>query len=96
MFIAHLPAGYMLTTATQSRTGSTSRAILLTGLLASILPDFDLPYHFLLDPQTQHHQYFTHWASFWIPACGLLWFVLRTLRVREAGLLGRSSQQGSA
>ena len=42
MFIAHLPAGYLLTSAMQARMGDRSRGVLAVGLAASVLPDIDL------------------------------------------------------
>ncbi|MFA5185006.1 MAG: metal-dependent hydrolase [Patescibacteria group bacterium] len=65
MFIAHLPAGYLLTRALQRRLKTTK--YLWLGLLASILPDFDLLYFYLIDHrQTLHHEYWIHLPLFWL------------------------------
>ncbi|HCC83227.1 TPA: metal-dependent hydrolase [Candidatus Uhrbacteria bacterium] len=69
MFIAHLPAGYLLTTWLQKKFNSTK--FLWLGLLASVFPDVDLIYFYLIDHrQTLHHHYFTHlplvWLALWL------------------------------
>ncbi len=65
MFIAHLPAGYLLTRFLQRKLKTTK--YLWIGLLASILPDFDLPYFYLIDHrQTLHHEYWIHLPIFWL------------------------------
>ena len=64
MLIAHLPAGYLLTKYIQKATGK--RKYIWLGLIASILPDIDLFYFYLIDSkQTNHHDYFTHFPMFW-------------------------------
>jgi inner membrane protein len=64
MFVAHLPAGYVLTRRLLDRTpagNALSRRVLALGLLASVLPDFDLLYFYLIDSrQTLHHLYWPH------------------------------------
>ena len=78
MFIAHLPAGYVLTRRLLDLTPAghaLSRRILALGLLASVLPDFDLLYFYLIDNrQTLHHLYWPHLPVFWLapPALSLL------------------------
>jgi len=72
MFIAHLPAGYLLTTSLQRRfkTGK----LLWLGLLASVLPDLDLLYFFLIDGRrTLHHDYWIHRPFFWLILLGAAW-----------------------
>mgnify|MGYP001558497206 CR=1 FL=1 len=65
MFIAHLPAGYLLTRAIQNR--FKVNWFFWVGLLASVLPDFDLLYFYLIDHrQTLHHEYITHLPLFWL------------------------------
>ncbi len=65
MFISHLPAGFLLTRALQRRLKTTK--YLWIGLLASILPDFDLLYFYLIDHrQTLHHEYWIHLPLFWL------------------------------
>lgn len=70
MMIAHLPAGYLLTTAllrSKSVTAEHAKWLLPLGLLASILPDFDIAYFYAIDHRKHgHHSYMTHFPSFWI------------------------------
>jgi len=71
MFIAHLPAGYLLTRGIQHRMHEVK--YLWIGLAASVLPDVDLLYFYLIDHrQTMHHEYWTHLPIFWL----VLWAVL--------------------
>ncbi|MBI5654037.1 metal-dependent hydrolase [Candidatus Uhrbacteria bacterium] len=65
MFIAHLPAGYLLTRWLQQRLKTTE--YLWIGLAASILPDSDLVYFYFIDNrQTLHHEYWIHLPIFWL------------------------------
>lgn len=66
MFIAHLPAGYLLARAVTRRRPD-RRALVVTALLASVLPDLDLFWFYLVDQrQTVHHAYVFHWPLFWL------------------------------
>lgn len=70
MFIAHVPAGYLLSRAMISRESfaskGTIRLLLGFGLLGSILPDLDMFYFYLIDNrQHSHHSYWTHIPVFW-------------------------------
>ncbi len=65
MFLAHLPAGYLLTKGIQDRIRQTK--YFWIGLVASVLPDIDLFYFYFIDHrQTPHHEYWTHLPIFWI------------------------------
>lgn len=67
MFIAHVPAGYLVTRYLQSRTHNYSRVVLWVGLVASIFPDVDLAWFYLVDDRkTLHHHYYTHIPLTWI------------------------------
>lgn len=70
MFVAHLPAGYILTRRLVDRApeaGVSRRSLLALGLISAILPDFDLLYFYLVDQrQTLHHLYWTHLPLFWL------------------------------
>lgn len=78
MFIAHLPASYCLTTAIlneiEHTNGKRHGLYLRIGCLASILPDMDMIYFYLIDQrQHLHHSYWTHLPVFWIScSAGLL------------------------
>lgn len=78
MFIAHMPAGYLLTRYLQRKTRNDSRGLMWTGLIASIFPDFDLAYFFLIDHrQHPHHEYITHMPLAWVALALLMWGVAR-------------------
>ncbi len=66
MFIAHLPAGYLLARHLARKRPNRKRLV-LTGLGASLLPDLDLFWFYLVDGrQTAHHAYLFHTPLFWI------------------------------
>ncbi len=57
------------------------RSYLFWGLSGAVAPDTDVFYNILLDPkQTNHHNYFTHYFSFWGP---LLLFSLFLLLISK-------------
>lgn len=70
MLIAHVPAGYLFTRYILSRSAvslANRRALFLLGLSASVLPDIDMLYFYLIDMrQHHHHTYWTHLPIFWI------------------------------
>lgn len=72
MFIGHLPAGYLCTRAMWSIRGRAGHAMprwkpyLLIGLTASMVPDIDVLYFYLIDHrQHLHHGYWTHLPCYW-------------------------------
>jgi len=72
MITAHLPAGYVLTTALRRRWPEVP---LWVGLVASVFPDVDLLYFYLVDHRrTPHHHYWTHLPLPWLAltACTLV------------------------
>jgi inner membrane protein len=75
MFIAHLPAGYVLTRRLIDRApagDALSRRLLALGLWASVLPNLDLLYFYLIDNrQTLHHLYWPHVPVFWLAPAAL-------------------------
>ncbi|MCA3439025.1 MAG: metal-dependent hydrolase [Rhodobacter sp.] len=77
MFIAHIPAGYLLARY-QSRDHPDRKALILTGIAASVLPDTDLLWFYLVDQrQTVHHSYVFHWPLFWLGCAVCAWAVAR-------------------
>lgn len=72
MLIAHLPAGYLLARRIVPRLAADraiARRLMAVGLAASVLPDIDLVYFYLIDGrQTPHHDYWTHIPAFWLAA----------------------------
>lgn len=88
MFIGHLPAGYILTDFLQKRLNT--KRFLWLGLLASILPDFDLLYFYFVDnKQTLHHDYWIHVPFYWL-CIGLATFVCLSL-FRQSHLFGAAT-----
>lgn len=79
MFIAHLPAGYVMARGLL-RCGGAVRGVMPACLVGALLPDMDLFWCYLVDKgQFHHHGYVTHWPVLWV---GLLlgaafWYVLR-------------------
>ena len=85
MFIAHLPAGYLLTRRIAAGSGN-RRGLMAAGLAASVLPDLDLIWFYLVDNrQSVHHAYLFHWPLFWIALAGLTLGAARLARIRGAG-----------
>ncbi|HEV7318975.1 MAG TPA: metal-dependent hydrolase [Ensifer sp.] len=77
MFIAHLPAGYLLSRPFARRRPQQARAIVAVGLLFSVLPDFDLAYFYLIDQRrTPHHDYWVHMPAFWLALAAIAALVL--------------------
>lgn len=77
MFIAHLPAGYLLTNRLVRMHPTRGSTLLAVGLVCSVLPDFDLLYFYLVDHRRHvHHDYLTHTPFFWLMTAGLLVFCL--------------------
>ena len=71
MFIAHLPAGFILTHALIQKhyaPGTTDyKRFMALGLVASVLPDSDFLYFYLVDARQHfHHSYWTHIPLYWI------------------------------
>lgn len=91
MFIAHIPAGFLLSHALVHRRHvpgtSTYGKLMLLGMLASILPDSDFIYRYLFDAQRHfHHSYWTHIPLFWLGAYAITAIVLMIKQSRH-GLL---------
>lgn len=84
MFIAHLPAGYILTRTVQKRSSKPSSNLLRAGLIGSVFPDFDLVYFYLIDnQQTPHHEYWMHWPLFWLAVAGITLFMVKLWRPKD-------------
>ncbi|BEV71209.1 metal-dependent hydrolase [Paludibacterium sp. THUN1379] len=68
MFIAHLPAGYLLTVRLYAHLCPQLnwRLFLCVGLFGAIAPDLDLLYGYLIDQgRVHHHRYPSHWPVSW-------------------------------
>lgn len=68
MFIAHLPAGYLVARFAASRLGvEATPGLMLAGMAGGIFPDIDLIYGALVDGgRIHHHQYWTHLPVLWL------------------------------
>lgn len=85
MFIAHLPAGYLLTQGL-ARGHPSRKALIATGLVASVLPDLDLVWFYLVNNrQNPHHEFVFHWPVFWVALAGVSWLAAQALGWRKAG-----------
>ena len=73
MFIGHLPAGYLASSALSRTFPTASRKRLLAiGLACSVLPDLDLLYFYTLGAQQHpHHTYWPHLPALWFVVFGL-------------------------
>lgn len=80
LFIAHLPAGWLATGVLLRRRAldvRTRTRLMALGLLASVLPDFDLAWFFWVDDRRQvHHAYLTHKPGAWLVVLGVAALVL--------------------
>ena len=76
MFIGHLPAGYLLTSGLLSPTDDSlrqDRRLLALGLAASVAPDIDLFWFYLVDARRDvHHAYWPHLPAFWLGVFGVV------------------------
>lgn len=92
MFIAHLPAGYLVADAfLRGRRVSEAarRRLLAAGLLASVAPDFDLLYFYLLsDRRRDHHEFLPHLPLAWVPVLAAAAVVLAATRAGRTAWLG--------
>lgn len=91
MFIAHLPAGYILgNTIARSRNAARNKLLLIFTMIGSIAPDLDLLYFYTLDNRMHsHHEYFSHMPIFWL-GIGVLAGLAYCLKYKQAatGMLG--------
>lgn len=86
MFIAHLPAGYIVSRLLLPRFASRGAALkpfLSAAALGAVAPDLDMIYFYLIDDrQHNHHTYLTHFPIAWI---GLLLMSAAWLHTGRAG-----------
>lgn len=84
MFIAHIPAGYLLARRLIPRfepDASRRRRLMAVCIVAAVLPDIDLLYFYLVDGrQTLHHEYWTHIPAFWLISTGAAVALFRIAR----------------
>ncbi|WP_455203411.1 metal-dependent hydrolase [Kaarinaea lacus] len=101
MFVAHMPAGYLLTNFLLEplNTGlsnnnplnnepSIVKKLFIVGLIGSVFPDFDLLYFYLIDNRQHiHHSYWTHIPIFWFLLSGVVLFAALIIKSRVLALV---------
>lgn len=91
MFIAHVPAGYILSTTVAERLRqmpASGFAVICAGCIGAIAPDIDMAWFYLVDErQTHHHKYVTHWPVVWLTLMLASAFWYRSVRTSKAGFL---------
>jgi inner membrane protein len=94
MFIGHLPGGYLLTHALLRAVPRPLQAtlgfarLMMTGLVASVAPDFDLLHFYLVDArQHLHHGYLNHIPLFWALAAAIALLLAAIFRHRQLAML---------
>ncbi|MFC3630789.1 metal-dependent hydrolase [Paracoccus angustae] len=61
------------------------RGLMVTGLVASVLPDLDLIWFYLVNGrQNPHHEFVFHWPLFWVAVALILWIASMGLGLRGA------------
>lgn len=90
MFIAHLPAGYVVSKLLAPRFGAfgaSGCAFIGAGLAGSVAPDLDMLYFHFVDLGRQHHHaYWTHYPAVWLGGllAALAWLLIRNVGQRPA------------
>ena len=99
VFIAHLPAGYLVALVVERATSSTAaptsapRALRRALLVGAVAPDADLLWWWWVDHgAVHHHRYATHLPAVWLASLVLatLWRVSAQTAVLRGALLGLS------
>ncbi|SDR28268.1 inner membrane protein [Pseudovibrio sp. Tun.PSC04-5.I4] len=89
MFIAHLPASYLLGKAGAKLNKIDAAAIVLWTSIGGVLPDIDMFYFYLIDSQSTHHRsYITHWPVTWVIVIITSLLLIRFHRRLSIALLG--------
>ena len=69
MILAHAPAGYLVSKILLAQFRleySSSKQLMILGILGSVFPDLDMLYFYLIDSrQHGHHSYWTHIPYYW-------------------------------
>ncbi len=87
MFIAHLPAWYILTKKLQKHIKNTKYFFI--GLVGSIFPDSDILYFYLIDnKQNLHHSYWIHRPFYWLIITVIFFFTIWLLKREKYYLFG--------
>ena len=89
MFLAHVPAGYIISHICKKKFSKdvSYNKLLIASLLGSIAPDLDLIYFYTISERTQpHHAYFSHIPLFWL-AVFILLFAPNIIRFSKERLI---------
>jgi hypothetical protein len=92
MIIGHLPAGYILTKKLQTLYGYNK--YIWVGLLASILPDFDVINFYLDKYEIPHHDYWPHQPFYWFVTGLLVLTVIYMLKKDKYKIMSDSYWRG--
>ncbi|MFK7816428.1 MAG: metal-dependent hydrolase [Gammaproteobacteria bacterium] len=86
MFLAHMPAGYLVSRFLLSQfqlKPSKAKWLFALGLLGSIFPDLDMFYFYLIDNrQHSHHSYWTHIPFYWLCLLAIFYFIAAIFKSR--------------
>lgn len=94
MFIAHAPAGYVLTSLllksySDELSDKVLKRIFYAGIVASVLPDLDLFYFYFIDQrQHLHHSYWIHIPVYWLLIVGCWTVVAHFVKSKSLFITG--------
>jgi len=92
MFVAHLSSGYIVSKLLLNKRNISNAdytALLIVGIVASIVPDLDLLYFYFIDNrQHAHHSYWTHMPFFWLLIYSVVVIVAVVSNSRRSFLFG--------
>lgn len=91
MFIAHAPAGYIVSVSILRwvrQIPASATATIVVAIVGALAPDLDLLYFYLLDHRhSHHHKYFTHWPLLWLALSAATGIWLRLSRTSKPAVL---------
>jgi len=91
MIIAHLPAGYIVSTLLFPRMqnyGVSRQGFIRAGLFGAVAPDLDMIYFYCFDERAHpHHSYYSHFPMVWLLLLMLSAFWLHTAKRKKLPLL---------
>lgn len=91
MIIAHLPAGYIVSTLLFPRLqnyGVSRQSFMRAGLFGAVAPDLDMIYFYCFDDRAHpHHSYYSHFPMVWLLLLILSAFWLHAAKRKELPVL---------
>jgi len=91
MIIAHLPAGYIVSTLLFPRLqnyGVSRQGFIRAGLFGAVAPDLDMIYFYCFDDRAHpHHSYYSHFPMVWLLLLMLSAFWLHAAKRKELPVL---------